>query len=279
MPGGYGRIGRTQDAAAIALQRGGSVSDVWVISDKPVRNETMLPSPASPYVRSQLPELPSRAADNLFWMGRYVERTEGLVRLMRNPPGVQTLMVAFESEAAACTAVSAVIAAGLLPATMDMMDQRSMRMSHEFMGAAIGLPVHAGAALIVDVDGYAAGLDAQIEEVADIFANNGGYDIRIAQSEAERVAAASGNPPSGGSTSAADHEEPAPSATLPAAPEFAPNEIRAHLYALLLDMRARQPSESGWQDHPELRRLRSDVDHLTTIVSMCVELVTRREAA
>lgn len=83
MPGGYGRIGRTQDAAAIALQRGGSVSDVWVVSDKPVRNETMLPSPASPYVRSQLGVLPSRAADNLFWMGRYVERAEGLIRLLR----------------------------------------------------------------------------------------------------------------------------------------------------------------------------------------------------
>ncbi|MDP3736305.1 MAG: circularly permuted type 2 ATP-grasp protein [Hyphomonadaceae bacterium] len=83
MPGGYGRIGRTQDAAAIALQRGGSVSDVWVVSDKAVRNETMLPSPTSPYVRSQLSVLPSRAADNLFWMGRYVERAEGLIRLLR----------------------------------------------------------------------------------------------------------------------------------------------------------------------------------------------------
>jgi uncharacterized circularly permuted ATP-grasp superfamily protein/uncharacterized alpha-E superfamily protein len=83
MPGGYGRIGRTQDAAAIALQRGGSVSDVWVVSDRPVRNETLLPSPASPYVRSQLGVLPSRAADNLFWMGRYVERAEGMIRLLR----------------------------------------------------------------------------------------------------------------------------------------------------------------------------------------------------
>lgn len=83
MPGGYGRIGRTQDAAAIALQRGGSVSDVWVVSDKPVRSETMLPSPTLPYVRAQLGVLPSRAADNLFWMGRYVERAEGLIRLLR----------------------------------------------------------------------------------------------------------------------------------------------------------------------------------------------------
>ncbi len=84
MPGGYGRIGRTQDAAAIALQRGGSVSDVWVVSDGPVSTETMLPSPASPYVRSQIGVLPSRAADNLYWMGRYVERAEGFIRILRS---------------------------------------------------------------------------------------------------------------------------------------------------------------------------------------------------
>ncbi len=83
MPGGYARIGRTQDATAIALQRGGSVADVWIVSDRPVRNETLLPSPASPHVRAQQAELPSRAADNLFWMGRYVERAEGLIRQLR----------------------------------------------------------------------------------------------------------------------------------------------------------------------------------------------------
>ncbi len=83
MPGGYARIGHTQDATAIAMQRGGSVADVWVLSDKPVRNETLLPSPAAPYKRSRRVELPSRAADNLFWMGRYVERAEGMIRMLR----------------------------------------------------------------------------------------------------------------------------------------------------------------------------------------------------
>lgn len=83
MPGGYARIGKSQDATAIAMQRGGSVADVWVVSDQPVRNETMLPSQASPYRRLRQSALPSRAADNLFWMGRYVERAEGLIRLLR----------------------------------------------------------------------------------------------------------------------------------------------------------------------------------------------------
>lgn len=83
MPGGYARIGRTEDATAIAMQRGGSVADVWVVSDKPVETVTMLPAPAAPYRRSEPGVLPSRAADNLYWLGRYVERAEGIMRLLR----------------------------------------------------------------------------------------------------------------------------------------------------------------------------------------------------
>ena len=59
-------------------------------------------------------------------------------------------------------------------------------------------------------------------------------------------------------------------------------DLQARLHALVMEMRRRQPMESQWLDHPELRRLRSDVDHLTVIVEMCVELVltaAEREAA
>lgn len=84
MPGGYARIGRSRDAKAIAMQRGGSVADVWVVSDRPVRNETLLPSASASHRRLRQSALPSRAADNLFWMGRYVERAEGLIRFLRS---------------------------------------------------------------------------------------------------------------------------------------------------------------------------------------------------
>jgi uncharacterized alpha-E superfamily protein len=83
MPGGYARIGRSEDATAIAMQSGGSVADVWVVSPRPVSTEAPLTSSATPYVQSQLSVLPSRAAENLYWMGRYVERSEGLIRLLR----------------------------------------------------------------------------------------------------------------------------------------------------------------------------------------------------
>jgi len=83
MPGGFARVGRTQDPAAIAMQRGGSVADVWVVSDLPVKTDTMLPEASAPYVRPHQAALPSRAADNLYWLGRYVERAESAMRLLR----------------------------------------------------------------------------------------------------------------------------------------------------------------------------------------------------
>ncbi|MCB0047285.1 MAG: FAD-binding protein [Caldilineaceae bacterium] len=110
--------------------------------------------------------------------------TEATLRLIAHPPGVMTMMVSFESEIAAGKAVSAVIAAGLTPAAMELMDQRSMRMIEAFTGA--GLPVDAGAALIVEVDGYAAGLGVQMDEIIDLLRANGGDDFRIATTEEER---------------------------------------------------------------------------------------------
>lgn len=83
MPGGFGRIGAGQDATAIAMRSGGAVADVWVLSDTPVERVSMLATSDTPFERAQLGPLPSRAADNLFWLGRYVERTEGILRLAR----------------------------------------------------------------------------------------------------------------------------------------------------------------------------------------------------
>jgi uncharacterized circularly permuted ATP-grasp superfamily protein/uncharacterized alpha-E superfamily protein len=83
MPGGYARIGRTAKSAALALQEGGSTADVWIVSDKPVPPDTMHASNGKAFARQQPGVLPSRAADNLFWLGRYVERTENLVRVLR----------------------------------------------------------------------------------------------------------------------------------------------------------------------------------------------------
>lgn len=83
MPGGFARIGASADTAAISMRNGGSVADVWIVGDSPVEAVTMLAPQSAPFVRAKAGPLPSRAADNLFWLGRYVERTEGLLRLVR----------------------------------------------------------------------------------------------------------------------------------------------------------------------------------------------------
>ncbi|MFP3545580.1 circularly permuted type 2 ATP-grasp protein [Rhizobium sp. SIMBA_035] len=82
MPGGFARIGASDDVAAIAMQSGGAAADVWIVSDKPVERHTLLPAEGS-FTRNMPGSLPSRAADNLFWLGRYIERAEGALRILR----------------------------------------------------------------------------------------------------------------------------------------------------------------------------------------------------
>ena len=65
------------------MQRGGSVADVWVVSDRPVSQETLIVHEMGNFHRAPPGTLPARAADNLFWLGRYVERTEDAIRMIR----------------------------------------------------------------------------------------------------------------------------------------------------------------------------------------------------
>jgi uncharacterized circularly permuted ATP-grasp superfamily protein/uncharacterized alpha-E superfamily protein len=83
MPGGFARVGSTTDTTAIAMQRGGQAADVWVVSDRPVERVSLLPQAGEKLVRNSAGSLPSRAADNLIWLGRYAERCEATVRILR----------------------------------------------------------------------------------------------------------------------------------------------------------------------------------------------------
>lgn len=83
MPGGFCRISDEPDARAVSMRSGVRSSDVWVTSDAPVEQVTLLPTPDRIPIRRITGTLPSRAADNLFWLGRYLERTEATLRLVR----------------------------------------------------------------------------------------------------------------------------------------------------------------------------------------------------
>ncbi|MGI4880543.1 MAG: alpha-E domain-containing protein, partial [Janthinobacterium lividum] len=72
------------DVRAIAMGDEAGTADVWVVGDKPVERTTLLASKSDVQVRRILGHLPSRAADNLFWLGRYIERAEATLRLARS---------------------------------------------------------------------------------------------------------------------------------------------------------------------------------------------------
>jgi uncharacterized circularly permuted ATP-grasp superfamily protein/uncharacterized alpha-E superfamily protein len=85
MPGGLTRVAGGRDVPVVSMQRGGGSKDTWVLSDGPVSTMSLL-APQGVTVRHERrsADLPSRVADNLFWLGRYAERAEHTMRLLRS---------------------------------------------------------------------------------------------------------------------------------------------------------------------------------------------------
>ena len=83
MPGGFCRVSDKEDAYAVSMQTGGRSADVWVTSVQPVAPISLLPTPEDIPIRRTTGMLPSRAADNMFWLGRYTERSEATLRVVR----------------------------------------------------------------------------------------------------------------------------------------------------------------------------------------------------
>jgi len=84
MPGGLTRIARQQDDFIVSNQAGGISKDTWVLADEPDKQVSLWFQPGRDVVLSATTEpLTSRAANNLFWVGRYLERIKAATRLMR----------------------------------------------------------------------------------------------------------------------------------------------------------------------------------------------------
>jgi uncharacterized alpha-E superfamily protein len=84
MPGALSRVGGPAERFVLSLEPGGESKDTWVLASGPVQPLSLLPPPSAPVELSRDDgDLPSRIADNLFWLGRYVERAEGTARLVR----------------------------------------------------------------------------------------------------------------------------------------------------------------------------------------------------
>src|SRR5712664_1831179 len=106
------------------------------------------------------------------------------VRLLRTPPSVATLLAAFPTTETASHAVSAVIAAGIVPAALEMMDRVTVNAVEAHYHA--GYPTDAGAVLLAEVDGIPESTRELMAAVRDVLDENHGFAMREAQTPAER---------------------------------------------------------------------------------------------
>ncbi|HZR13421.1 MAG TPA: FAD-linked oxidase C-terminal domain-containing protein [Acidimicrobiia bacterium] len=107
------------------------------------------------------------------------------VRLSPNPPAVRTLLLDFTSVDDAAATVSGIIAAGIVPAALEMMDAEITRAVEDYVGA--GYPRDAAAVLLVELDGLPDGVAAQVDAVRDVGTQHGARHVRVAADEHERA--------------------------------------------------------------------------------------------
>ncbi|MGE0823250.1 MAG: FAD-binding oxidoreductase [Candidatus Binatia bacterium] len=112
--------------------------------------------------------------------------TQATLRLTRQPQAYRTFLAVFESVHQSTQTVSDIIAAGIVPAALEMMDNLIIQAVEKAF--RFGFPTDAGAVLIIELDGLAAGLDPQTEKIMAICKQNKAREVRVAQDEAERTA-------------------------------------------------------------------------------------------
>ena len=111
--------------------------------------------------------------------------TEISVRLMPDPPEVATLLLDFAEVSAGAATVSDIIASGLVPAAMEMMDANAVKVVEAFVHA--GYPTDAAAVLLVEMEGLPAGVKAGVEMISELGGRNGARNVRAAADDAERA--------------------------------------------------------------------------------------------
>ena len=110
--------------------------------------------------------------------------TKMVLRVMKRAECVQTLLAAFDSTNEAGAAVSGIIAAGMLPAAIEMMDTLAIEAAEAAVHANYPM---CGGLLLVELDGPVAEVDALMEHVGAICRSNGASEVRVSQTEAERA--------------------------------------------------------------------------------------------
>jgi glycolate oxidase len=116
--------------------------------------------------------------------GTFGIATKIVVRILRKPQAVKTVLGVFDRIEQASTAVSAIIARGLVPAAVEMIDQLTIQAVEDAFGC--GYPRDAAAALLIELDGLAVGMDTQTDRIVAACREAGAREVRTAADEAER---------------------------------------------------------------------------------------------
>jgi len=111
--------------------------------------------------------------------------TEVVVRILRLAEGVKTMLAIYDSIEEGSETVSAIVAAGMVPATLEMMDQLVIKAVEESIHC--GLPLDCATVLIIEVDGLKDDLEAQVQAIEDLCKAHGAREVRVAKDEAERA--------------------------------------------------------------------------------------------
>jgi glycolate oxidase len=111
--------------------------------------------------------------------------TKIILKIIRAPEAVKTLLAIYDTIEDASNTVSAIIAEGIVPATLEMMDNVVMRAVEESVHA--GYPVDAAAVLIIELDGMKDGMDRQAEKIMEICKRHRVREIKLAKDDAERA--------------------------------------------------------------------------------------------
>ena len=111
--------------------------------------------------------------------------TEVTVRILQSPETARTLLVGFASSEAAGDCVAAIIAAGIIPGGMEMMDRPAIHAAEDFIHA--GYPLDAEALLIVDLDGPAAEVDYLVARVEGLARGAGAVSVRASDGDEQRL--------------------------------------------------------------------------------------------
>lgn len=117
--------------------------------------------------------------------GMFGIATKVAVRITPNPEAIRTMLISFDTVRNGAATVGAIIAAGIVPAALEMMDQRCIDLVEDFVHA--GYPRDAAAVLLCEVDGLEGGVAAQADAIAAIAAAHSAANVRIAADEAERA--------------------------------------------------------------------------------------------